>query len=286
MDTWTVGRVIDWAAGDLRSFSSTSPRLDAELMMTMVLGWDRVKLITQADRPLDQGELAAFRELHKRRRRGEPIAYLSGQREFFSRTFIVDQRVLVPRPETELLVDVGLRRTHSLSLCARVLDLCTGSGCVAITLKRERPTTSVIASDTSEDALAVAQLNCQSLGAPVTLVRSDVYAELAPWRGRLDLITANPPYLGDEDMGELPVDVRDFEPPLALAAGRDGLDVIRRIIGGALAMLAPGGVLAMEVGAGTAREVAALVEGAGLEHLEIDCDYSGHERIVSAQKPA
>jgi release factor glutamine methyltransferase len=285
MDTWTVGRVIDWAADDLRSFSSTSPRLDAELVMTMVLGWDRVKLITHADRPLDKDELTTYRELHKRRRRGEPIAYLCGEREFYSRSFVVDQRVLVPRPETELLVETGLRRTSSLSLCARVLDLCTGSGCVAITLKRERPTTSVVGSDTSQDALAVARLNCQRLGAPVALVKSDLFDELTEWRGRLDLITTNPPYLSDADMSELPVDIHDFEPHLALAAGCDGLAVIRRIIEGGPAMLAPGGVLAIEVGAGTAPDVANLVEGAGLKDVEIDSDYGGHERIVSARKP-
>ncbi|MBW2452978.1 MAG: peptide chain release factor N(5)-glutamine methyltransferase [Deltaproteobacteria bacterium] len=284
MDSWTVGRVIEWAAGDLRSYSSTSPRLDAELMMTVVLGWDRVKLITQADRPMDPDELTAYRELHKRRRRGEPIAYLCGHREFFSRSFVVDQRVMVPRPETELLVEAGLRRTASLSLCAQVLDLCTGSGCVAITLKRQRPTTDLVGSDTSADALAVAQLNCQRHGAPVTLVRSDLYDGLAQWRGWADLITANPPYITEEDMAGLPVDVRDFEPHLALTAGGDGLAVIRPIIDGAPTMLAPaGGILALEVGAGMAPQVADLMAGAGFTELELDRDYGGHERIVSGR---
>ncbi len=284
MDSWTVGRVIDWAAGDLRSYSSTSPRLDAELMMTVVLGWDRVKLITQADRPMDPDELTAYRELHKRRRRGEPIAYLCGHREFFSQSFVVDARVMVPRPETELLVEAGLRRTDSLNLCAQVLDLCTGSGCVAITLKRQRPTTSVVGSDTSNDALAVAQLNCQRLGAPITLVHSDLYDGLAQWRGWADLITANPPYIDEADMAELPVDVSDFEPHLALAAGPDGLAVIRPIIKGAPAMLSPtGGILALEVGAGMARQVADLMTAARFTDLEIDRDYSGHERIVSGR---
>src|SRR5690606_22166529 len=133
-DAWTVRRVLQWAADDLRARGVESPRLEAELLLSMVLGLDRVGLVLQHDRPLAKDELAAYRALHVRRRGGEPVAYLRGSREFYGRPFVVDRRVLVPRPETELLVEVGLARTRHLTLDLRALDLCTGSGCVAITI--------------------------------------------------------------------------------------------------------------------------------------------------------
>src|SRR5688500_14982319 len=156
-ETWTVRRVLEWAAQDLRTRSATTPRLDAEVLLAHVLGIDRVHLIIESDRPLSRDELDGYRALHVRRRAAEPVAYLLGHREFYGRQFRVDPRVLVPRPETEILVEVALRRTRHLSLAARVLDLCTGSGCVAITLGRERPTTRVLGVDVSEDALRVAR---------------------------------------------------------------------------------------------------------------------------------
>jgi release factor glutamine methyltransferase len=284
METWTVGRVLSWASQDLKSRSSTSPRLDAELLLAQVLGCDRVKLIVDGDRPLTPEELAAYKELHKRRRRGEPVAYLRGEREFFSRSFFVDERVLVPRPETELLVETGLRRSRHLSLGARVLDVCTGSGCVAITLKKERPTTTVLAGDVSAAALEVARINCLRHSATVGLYLSDLFEAFGPWTGEVDLITANPPYVSDADMAELAVDVRDFEPRLALAAGADGLALTRRLVAEAVPLLAAGGVLAIEVGAGAAREVAALLDAHRYQDIEIERDYAGHERIVSAHR--
>ena len=284
-EPWTIGRVLGWASANLRARGTETPRLDAELLLGEVLGCDRVKLITDAERPLSKVELGAYRELHKRRRRGEPVAYLRGWREFFGRMFEVDRRVLVPRPETELLVEVGLRRSRHLSLSARCLDVCTGSGCVAITLAKERPTTTVVASDISADALAVARANALRLGAVIGLVRSDLYGALQGQRHSFDLITANPPYISDGDMAELPVEIRLFEPPLALAAGGDGLSVIRRLISGAPAMLRPGGVLALEVGAGTAEQVCQLLSAAGFRELSRDRDYGGHERVVSGIRP-
>jgi release factor glutamine methyltransferase len=282
METWTVARVLEWGTKDLKERSHGSPRLDAELMMAMVLECDRVKLIIDGNRPLEKDELGAYKALHKRRRSGEPIAYLRGFREFYSRNFHVDRRVLVPRPETELLVEAGMRRTRHVNLCARVLDVCTGSGCVAITIKKERPTNLVVAGDISTEALEVASINCNRLGALVGLFRSDLYDA---FRGmRFDLITANPPYIPQGDMSTLPVDVRDFEPSIALAAAGDGLEITHRIIDGALELLAPGGVLALEVVAGRARDVAELLSSANYEAVEVDKDYGGHERIVSGTR--
>lgn len=287
---WTIERVLQWASGDLRSRGSSSPRLDAELLLGHVLDSDRVHLIIDGRRPLSPDELAAYRGLHQRRRRGEPVAYLVGRREFYGRSFCVDPRVLIPRPDTEILVEVALRRTRPLHLCAQVLDLCTGSGCVGITLAKERPTTMVTASDLSADALEVAQHNAVALGAQLRLVHSDRFAALEALRGQLDLITANPPYIPEGEMAELPIDVRQFEPRAALAAGPDGLSELAPIIRESRGMLAPGGVLAVEVAAGQAPAVRDLFEESRFAHIETTRDYAGHERVVSgawhAEPPA
>lgn len=282
---WTIARVLSWAGPDLAKHGSESGRLDAELLLGQVLDYDRIKLITDATRPLSPEELGAYRALHKRRRRGEPVAYLRGERAFYGRDYYVDQRVLVPRPETEHLVEVALRRTRHLDLCARVLDLCTGSGCVAITLQKERPTTTVHATDISGDALEVAGRNCRRHSARVGLSQADLFDGLEALRGRLDLITANPPYIAPPGMDELAPDIREHEPHLALAGGRDGLEVIRRIVSEAPGMLARGGILAVEIGAGQADDVATLFAEAGLTELERERDYGGHERIISGQAP-
>ncbi len=282
-ETWTITRVLRWSTDDLKQRGSTSPRLDAELLLARVLGCDRIRLVLDGAKPLSGEELRSYRELHKRRRRGEPVAYLLGEREFFSRNFVVDARVLVPRPETEHLVEVALERTRSRSLCARVLDLCTGSGAVGITLKKERPTNQVIVSDLSGDALTVAKENALRLGALISFVRSDGFDGLHPWRGTLDLITANPPYIPDGTHATLPLDVRGFEPRMALTSGPEGLDLTRRIVAEAPAMLARQGVLAVEIDAPSGDAVTRLFETAGFEAIAVTRDYAGRDRIVSGR---
>jgi len=280
-EAWTIRRVLTWATDDLKKRGSTSPRLDAELLLGKILGLSRVQMVIDPERPLQKTELAAYKALHQRRRSGEPVAYLLGVREFFGRTFRVDRRVLVPRPDTETLVDVALARTHRVSLCARVLDLCTGSGCVAISLARERPTTRVLGVDISEDALTLACENALRLGAVnAGFLRSDLFSALPP-AARFDLITANPPYIPDGDIPGLMPDVRDYEPRIALAGGTDGLDLVRRIVTEAPARLEVGGLLAVEVGAGQAPDVAALFEHAGFQEITRMRDLGGHERVVS-----
>lgn len=282
-EPWTIRRVLAWAADDLKKRGNTTPRLDAELLLGKVLNSPRIKLVLDADKPLAKDELAAYRELHQRRRRGEPVAYLLGVREFYGRSFRVDGRVLVPRPDTEILVEVALRRSAARSLSMRVLDLCTGSGCVAITIARERPTATVIGADISKDALVVARENQVRLAAfNVAFLEGDLFA-LPPHRGpkRFDLITANPPYIPAGDAPELAVDIRDFEPACALFGGADGLDLVRRIVREAPDHLDEGGVLAMEIGAGQAAAVEALFVERGFTSVERSKDYGGHERVVS-----
>lgn len=282
-DAWTIRRVLAWATEDLKKRAISSPRLDVELLLGLVLKMTRVQLVIDADRPLAQEELDRYKALHKRRRAGEPVAYLTGVREFYGRPFRVDARVLVPRPDTEILVEVALARTKHLSLAARVLDLCTGSGCVAISLGRERPTTRVLGIDISPGALAVASENALRLGAVnVGFVGGDLFAPLgAPGRARFDLITANPPYIPDEEIPTLQVDVRDFEPKLALSGGPDGLVLVRRIVAEAPAFLEEGGVLALEVAMGQAPAVREIFEQHGFGAIEITRDLGGHERVVS-----
>jgi release factor glutamine methyltransferase len=278
---WTVESLLRWATEDFRARGIESPRLDAELLLCRALGTTRIQLIVEAKRPLAEGELAAMRELVKRRRAREPIAYILGEREFYGRTFRVDRRVLVPRPDTETLVSVALARTRALSMSTRALDLCTGSGCVAITIARERPTCSVFAADVSADALAVARDNALRLGAyNVAFRQGDLFAAVQKER-RFDLVTANPPYIPSAEIATLMPDVREHEPRQALEGGADGLALVRRIVAEAPAHLAPGGVLALEVGAGQAPAVAAMLAQSGLANVEVERDYARIERVVS-----
>jgi release factor glutamine methyltransferase len=283
---WTVESMIRWAAEDFRARGVDSPRLDAELLLARALGATRIQLIVDAKRPLSPEELGRMRELVKRRRAREPIAYILGEREFYGRTFRVDARVLVPRPDTETLVDVALARTRHVSLSMRALDLCTGSGCVAITLARERPTSSVFATDVSPDALAVARGNALRLGAyNVALREGDLFAA-APRGRRFDVVTANPPYIASSDIATLMPDVRDHEPRLALEGGPDGLALLRRIVADAPAYLVPRGILAVEIGAGEAPDVARLFEAAGYTSVEVQRDHGRIERVVSGMLEA
>jgi release factor glutamine methyltransferase len=278
---WTIESVLRWATDDFRGRGIESPRLDAELLLGRALDVTRIQLIVEAKRVLEPEELARVRDLVKRRRAREPIAYILGEREFYGRVFRVDKRVLVPRPDTEALVDVALERTRAVSMSMRALDLCTGSGCVAITLARERPTASVFGSDTSAAALAVARANAERLGAyNVAWRNGDLFAAVEPAR-RFDLVTANPPYIATGDIDGLPPDVRDYEPRLALEAGEGGFDILARLVPDAPAHLVFGGVLAIEVGAGQARDVTELFERAGFRDIDVRRDYGRIERVVS-----
>lgn len=285
-EAWTIRRVLGWAVDDLKKRGFSSPRLDAEILLCFVLGTDRIRLITDAERPLDKVELNRYRELFKRRRAGEPIAYLVGFREFYGRPFRVDRRVLIPRPDTETLVEVGLSRTSHLDLSARVLDLCTGSGCVAISLARERPTTCVLGLDLSEEAILVARENLVRLGAVnCAFGVSDLFAALEGRGVHFDLITANPPYIPDEEIPTLQIDIRGFEPNLALSGGEDGLAVVRRIVAEAPRFLEKGGALALELMSGQAPAVHALFEAAGFSDIAVKKDLGGHDRVVSGVWP-
>ena len=281
-DEWTVARVLSWATNDFRSKGFDSPRLDAELLLCAALECDRVRLITDSKRPLVGDELSHFKQLIQRRRKAEPIAYILGTREFFGLPIRVDKRVLIPRPETEILVETALLRTAHRSLYGQALDLFTGSGCVAIALARQRPTWRVTGSDVSEPALEVARENAHRLGAiaNVNFRQSDLFSAFAESQ-EFSLITANPPYIPSADIAELQTDIRDFEPEVALDGGRDGLDFVRSLVDQAPRYLEQSGVLAVEIGHDQAERVIDMFTRSGFSSVEAAQDYIGHQRVVS-----
>ena len=280
-EPWTIARVLGFATDDFRKRNNPSPRLDAELLLTNALGIDRVRLVIESERCLNDAELGLYRSLIQRRRTGEPVAYILGRREFYGISFAVDRRALVPRPDTETLVEVALERTHARSMYGRALDLCTGSGCVAVAYARARPTWRVTASDISREALGLAWENARRAGAAFSLrvVEGNLFA---PFDGeRFELITANPPYIPSAELGALAPDIRDFEPRVALDGGTDGLDVVRAVVAGASAHLEPNGVLAVEVGHDQAPRTTELFKRSGFVEVGVQKDYGGHERVVS-----
>ncbi|MGH7284766.1 MAG: peptide chain release factor N(5)-glutamine methyltransferase [Polyangiaceae bacterium] len=284
-DPWTIESLLKWAADDFRAKGIDSPRLDAEVLLGWATGKSRIELIMEAKRELGPEELAKFRDAVKRRRTREPVAYVRGHREFFGRSFRVDKRVLVPRPDTETLVEVALDRTRHLSMCMRALDVCTGSGCVGISLARERPTSFVVATDLSAGAIEVAKANALRLGAyNLAFFIGDLFAAVDASL-RFDVITANPPYIPSAEISKLDADIRDFEPTLALDGGDDGLAIARRIVDDAPAHLEANGILAIEIGYDEAERARELFAKRGFSDIETKRDYGKIERVISGRWP-
>jgi len=279
---WTAGDVLAWAARDFESRGMESPRLEAEVLLAHALSCRRIDLYTGFDRPLEPEDLAGFRGAVARRRSGEPSSYITGTREFWSLEIAVDPRVLVPRPDTEALVAAALDRISD----GPVLDLGTGSGCVAVAIAIERPGIRVDAVDVSEGACAVAAGNAarHGVGDRVAVLPGDLFDPLDP-AARYEAIVSNPPYVADSEIEALSEEVRR-EPRVALAGGGDGLDAVRRIVGGAGGFLAPGGWLLLEVDPRRAHEVAAEIcprlAGAAGEVLR---DLAGRDRVVVVRVP-
>ncbi len=285
-ETWTIRRILDWMSRDFAERGLPGPRLDAELLVAHALGKRRVELYMDLDRPLADGELDAIRALVKRRRAREPIAYIVGEREFWKRAFEVSRAVLVPRPDTEVLVSAALPLVPAEGE-ARILDLCTGSGILAVTLAAERKNARVVATDVSAEALEVAARNAARHGVAerVELRAGDLW-DAVPEDATFDVVVSNPPYVATADIEGLDADVRAYEPRMALDGGADGLAFYRRIADGVVARLAPGGHVLVEVGAGQAPAVEALFVGAGLADARTFDDYGGITRVVAATRPA
>lgn len=285
-ETWTIRRLVVWATQDFQSRGFDSPRLDAELLLGHALGKTRIEIILEGDRPLHKDELDGFRELVKRRRSGEPTAYLLGAREFYGTSFEVDANVLIPRPDTETLVEVGLERTKERSETGVAIDLCTGSGCVAIAFGLARRGWTITGVDLSASAVEVARRNATRAGLQtgVTFEVGDLFAPL-PRGLSVQLITANPPYIPSDVIPTLDIGIRNFEPRLALDGGTDGLAVTRRIIQAAPQWLEPDGILAFEIGYDQGPLACELMQRGGFVDVHTNRDYGGQDRVVSGRKP-
>ncbi len=276
-DRWTTLKLLAWTQDFFAKKDVDAPRLTAEVLLAHALSCDRVRLYLDFDKPLGDPELARFRELVRRRVDGEPTAYLVGRREFFGHPFRVDPRVLVPRPETELLVEAALA---ALPEGGSALDLCTGSGCVAVSLALARKGARVLATDVSEEALALARENAVALGAVVEFATGDLWA--AVHAGELfDVVVSNPPYVPTGELAGLSREVRR-EPCIALDGGEDGLAVLRRIVLGAASRVKPGGTLCLEMHESHVEALPALCRGAGFARAEARPDLAGLPRLVVA----
>ncbi|MBM4185195.1 MAG: peptide chain release factor N(5)-glutamine methyltransferase [Gemmatimonadetes bacterium] len=300
-EPWTVLRTMLWSADYLKAKGVESARLDAEYLLAHVLGLGRLEMYLQHERPLTSRELDEFRPLLKRRAKREPLQYVLGRQAFRSLDLKVGPGVLIPRPETEQLVqvvlewaraeratpvgvDVGAGRARPEPADLTGLDVGTGSGAIALALLTEGPFERFVGTDVSAAALGLAALNRDALGLNERLeLRAGGLLEPVQSEERFDVVVSNPPYVSEQDRGALAPEIVDWEPAEALFGGSDGLSVIRSLVAGAGACLRPGGLLALEVGLGQAKAVAALMEAGGLyREVQIRRDLAGKERIVAA----
>jgi release factor glutamine methyltransferase len=279
--------VVQLSTTYLAEHGSASPRLDAQLLCAHALGLRRIDLYLQFDRPLRDEELSAIREVIRRRGQHEPVAYITGERDFYGRAFNVTRDVLIPRPETETLVALALRelRAGGQPAALRVADIGTGSGAIAVTLAAEVPELRVIATDSSAGALDVAMANAERHG-----VAGRVEFVHANWADTidvpLDMVLSNPPYVTTAEVADAEPDVRDFEPVLALLGGDDGLDAYRQLLASLRGRMRPHARLLFEVDPRGAAALTALITGqlAGAK-IAVHADLAGNDRVVSAALP-
>ncbi len=265
-EPWTIGRLLTWTTDYLKKQQSSSARLDAEVLLAHALGCPRIALYTRYGEVVDDTVRAKFRDLVKRRGEGAPVAYLVGEREFFGFPFIVNKDVLIPRPETEHAVTEALDylKTRPDLTAPRVLDVGTGSGCIAIAIALRCPAATVLAVDASPSALAVAKQNVERHKASerIKLLESDLLSAI-PTDERFDVIVSNPPYLSDAELKETARDVQGFEPHSALVAGPKGTEVIERLLPQAASRIEPKGLLVIELSPMIATAVQAMASYSG-----------------------
>jgi release factor glutamine methyltransferase len=284
--SWTVGSLLNWTAQFLAQKGAEFPRLDAEVLLAHALGCKRIDLYG-----LRFGETASdevrqrYRDLVRRRIEGCPVAYLVGRKEFFSLEFEVSPAVLIPRPDTELVVTECLDRARDMTT-PRVLDVGTGSGCLAVAIARRHPGASVTAVDVSPEALAVARRNAarHEVAPRLRFLQGDLFTPL-PAGEQFDFIVSNPPYIPRDEIRQLAPGVRDYEPHLALNGGPDGFEVLERLAAQAKDYLVPGGTLIVEIGAPQEKPVRQRIGAhADYELADTVFDYSGHPRVLCARR--
>jgi len=286
-EQWTVKRLLEWTTDHFKKHGSDSPRLDAEILLAKALGCKRIDLYLRFGQEPAESERTRFREMVKRRASGEPVAYLVGHKEFYSLPFAVTRDTLIPRPETEHLV------VESLDLLAKkgqradlsVCDVGTGSGAIAVTIAKNASRCRVTAVDLSPEALEVARRNAATHGVTdrVTFVVSDLLTEF-PETPLFDLVVSNPPYVSESEFAEMPADVRDHEPKLALVAGEDATSVIRRLAVQTVSRLREDGYFLVELSPMIAGRVAEMLQEQGWRDLRILRDMAGRERIAVARR--
>ena len=277
----TPRELIRSLSSRFREAGIPDPDTDASLLLSHLTGRPPLELRLDTDSPLSDSVVAACTELAEQRLQRTPLQYLLGEAPFYTRMFRVDSRVLIPRPETELLCEWALDLLRSFS-APRVLDLCCGSGCIGLTVKAECPGAQVTLSDISDDALAVAAENARRLSLDVNFRKGNLLEGFSP--ASLDLILSNPPYIPSADCDVLQPEVLR-EPRLALDGGQDGCDLYRRIIRDARQVLSPGGKLLMELGIGEAESVSACLAACGWNDIQVRNDHAGIQRMILATLP-
>ena len=280
-DVWTVRRILEWTTGFLKQKGVESPRLEAELILAHARKCQRIRLYTDINSELTDAERTTMRESVQRRAKREPLAYIVGTREFYGRSFEVGHGVLIPRPETETLVDVCLELIPK-DQSRTVAEVGFGSGCIAITVARQRPICTVYATDISPRAMEIAIRNVEKLEvvSRVHLLAGDVMQPLLETGIQFDGLISNPPYIRDDERSTLQPEVVQHEPPEALFSGPDGLDIVRRIAADASKILKPGSFIALELDPAQCESVADLLKTSGFSSTSIRRDLSGNDRIV------
>ncbi len=289
METWTIQKLLNWVTQYLAEKSVDSPRLSAELLLSHVLGLKRIELYTQYNKPVPEQQLSRLRELVKRAGGHEPIAYLVGKTEFYSMEINVTPDCMIPRPETELLVQRAVEFLRTRSSIQFVCDLCTGSGCIAAAIAKNYPSARIIATDICDAALAVAAINVEKhrLQDKITLLSGDLFDPIIPQLdvGKFDLIVCNPPYVSSSEYEKLDKNVKDYEPLLALLAGDDGMDIYRRIIEKVDRFLKSDAALILEIGYAQGSAIQEMLEQTGIfTEIKIEKDFHNNDRVVSAKK--
>ena len=278
---WTIGTLLQWTKQYFRDKGVENPRLDADVLLSSLLGKERIYLYVHFDQPMEQEELAAFREMVRRRAARVPVAYITGNREFMGMDFQVSPAVLIPRPDTEILVEAATERLKDVQ-DGRILDIGTGSGAVLVGTLARLAGCSGVGVDISKQALAVAEANAARLlgSGRASFLNADLFP---PEPVLFDAILSNPPYITSGEMAALAPEVLQ-EPTLALHGGEDGLDFYRRLMEGGWRYLKPAGFMAVEVGANQARTVSRMAEQAGWKTENIIPDYAGIERVVVVRR--
>ena len=290
---WTVLELLDWTTNYFDDACIENPRLNAEVLLGKVLGLERIMLYARFDRQVQPGQRREFRELVKKRADRCPLQYLLGETEFYGRDFTVTPAVLIPRPETELVVDKCLEKLPDEAAAYRIADVGTGSGAIAVTLALERPSAQVLGTDSSAEALEVAAQNAhrhdvkERVGLLEGELTEPVEKALEKAGKKLHLLVSNPPYIPSDQVDELEPEVRDHEPREALDGGEDGLDFVRKLVHQAGPLLESGGWLVLELSEGQAdsvREILQSREAFSRTEAETEVDRSGCERVLAVEK--